>query len=298
MKQRTLTSIFILIPVLLAMASKFLPLNIGTYVFDVFVLVIAIVSALELCNMMERGNKTVNKYLTVAYPILNYIMLICIKPFVSYKYWVLLELALLLVYFIVILIVANNRYKESQEKQTFKIALNTLSVCVYPSFLLGLFININHIDYYANATNLSIILILAIFTITMLTDTFAYLVGSAVRGPKLAPKISPNKTISGAIGGLFGGVAGAILVFVITSNIPGFKAVYETVNLSWVHFTLMGLFGSVLGQCGDLLESKIKRWSNVKDSGKLFPGHGGMLDRIDAMVFVILYVFIATLIIL
>mgnify|MGYP003288814517 CR=1 FL=1 len=298
MKQRTITSIFIALTAILLVAGKFLPLNIGTYIFDVFVVVVAMVSVLEMCNIMEKGNASTSKHMSVAYPIINYVVFLCTRQLVSYKFWGLLQLLTLIVYFLIILIAENNHYRQTQEKHTLKIGLNTLKVCFYPGLLFSLFLNLNHIDYYSNVGNLSIILIVSVLVVTFLTDTFAYLVGCAVRGPKLAPKISPNKTISGAIGGLFGGVAGAVLVFTILSNIGAFKLAFATYNLAWWQFVLVGLFGSALGQCGDLLESKLKRWAGVKDSGKLFPGHGGMLDRIDAMMLVVAYVFLVTLIIL
>ena len=162
---------------------------------------------------------------------------------------------------------------------------------MYPGFWFCLFLNINHIDIFIGKY-LSLILIILIVAITMLTDTFAYLVGSKLRGPKLAPSISPNKTISGAVGGLIGGMAGAMILYWVVTLIPALNSVIEMQGIVWWHFLIVGLIGSVLGQIGDLFESKIKRVANIKDSGNIFPGHGGMLDRIDAMIFVIIFVFI------
>lgn len=104
--------------------------------------------------------------------------------------------------------------------------------------------------------------ILAVTLGTWATDVFAYLVGMKFGKRKLAPSISPKKTWEGAVGGFAGGlITGALLGF------PIFGAVCGTV-----------------GQAGDLLESYYKRRAGVKDSGALFPGHGGVLDRFDAFV--------------
>jgi phosphatidate cytidylyltransferase len=104
------------------------------------------------------------------------------------------------------------------------------------------------------------------------TDICAYLVGRSVGGPKLAPCISPGKTWSG----LLGGVAGASLL--------GGLAAYA---LGAGHWLAAGVGGclAMVGQAGDLFESALKRRAGVKDSGHLIPGHGGLLDRIDALVF-------------
>jgi len=122
----------------------------------------------------------------------------------------------------------------------------------------------------------------ALFT-TFASDTAAFFVGRAWGRRKLAPSISPAKTWEGAIAG----VGGAILISLIF--IPGhFFSWSNPLHLphvgSWSAM-LLGLFVSVLGQTGDLAESLFKRNMGVKDSGKLIPGHGGLLDRMDSVVF-------------
>ncbi|NWJ48782.1 MAG: phosphatidate cytidylyltransferase [Chloroflexi bacterium] len=107
------------------------------------------------------------------------------------------------------------------------------------------------------------------------TDTGAYFVGRLLGKHKLAPKISPNKTIEGAIGGAVAGMVGVTLVGVLALHIP----LYYTIPL--------GLTLAVGGICGDLFESWFKRRFDTKDSGKLIPGHGGLLDRIDALLIVL-----------
>jgi phosphatidate cytidylyltransferase len=116
--------------------------------------------------------------------------------------------------------------------------------------------------------------IVLLLAIVMSSDTVAFFVGSALGRRKLAPGISPGKTVEGAVGGLVGGVLGALAVW--AAGLPGVPA--------W-HAALLGFAVAVLGMLGDLLESLLKRWAGVKDSGRLFPGHGGMLDRLDSLLF-------------
>lgn len=112
-----------------------------------------------------------------------------------------------------------------------------------------------------------------VFAVVWSTDILAYFVGRAIGGPKLAPRISPGKTWSGAIGGTIAGVLGGIAVAL---------SFFQSIGL-WV--PLIALFLSVAGQIGDLFESFIKRRFGVKDSSHLIPGHGGVMDRVDALVF-------------
>lgn len=294
MKKRLITSIFIVLATVLAIVSKLLPHHVGDYIFDIFVLVIALVSALEISLIFEKINKPVNRLLVILYPIINYaILLLCLNIDRLFSI-VLVEILALVIYFVLIAVIEGSKQK-SFNKGTFKLALNSILACVYPSFLVCLFLQINHIDAYAGVKYFSIIFIIMVFAITMLTDSLAYVVGSTLHGPKLAPKISPNKTISGSIGGLFGGIAGALLVFLLATKVSSLSVALDMYNLQWWHFALIGLFGSVVGQAGDLFESKLKRMAGVKDSGNIFPGHGGMMDRVDAMTFVATFMFIVVL---
>lgn len=125
-------------------------------------------------------------------------------------------------------------------------------------------------------------------------DSGGYLVGSKLKGPKLMPKVSPNKTWSGLVGGLIFSAIGGSLIVWYTSYM------YKDVALMFVNnqeyardllgvYVYLGLIAIVFGfisQVGDLIESAIKRNVKVKDSSNLIPGHGGVFDRIDALMFV------------
>jgi phosphatidate cytidylyltransferase len=105
------------------------------------------------------------------------------------------------------------------------------------------------------------------------SDTAAYFVGRKFGKTKLAPRISPNKTIEGAAAGLTASVVGAVIMSFFLPRIGVADAV------------ALGVLGGAAGQAGDLLVSVLKRSSGVKDSGGILPGHGGILDRVDALVF-------------
>jgi phosphatidate cytidylyltransferase len=115
--------------------------------------------------------------------------------------------------------------------------------------------------------------ILLLMAIVMAADTLAFFAGSLLGRHKLAPAISPGKSVEGAVGALLGGVLGACVVQAALLPIPRLHAVG------------LGLAVSAAAIAGDLFESLLKRWAGVKDSGALFPGHGGMLDRLDSLLF-------------
>jgi phosphatidate cytidylyltransferase len=123
-----------------------------------------------------------------------------------------------------------------------------------------------------------------IFAVTWAADIFAFLVGSALKGPKLWPRFSPNKTWSG----FFGGLAGAMVTAVVVSR-------FTDAELVWFWAAAVGLAGGLATMAGDLWESMLKRRFGVKDSGDLIPGHGGLLDRVDGLMFAIVVIAIARL---
>lgn len=116
--------------------------------------------------------------------------------------------------------------------------------------------------------------VILLLTCIWVTDSVAYFVGNLVKGPKLWPAISPSKTISGAVAGVLAAAAGAAMVGLLT--VPGFDV---------VAYAVVGAVISITGQIGDLVESAYKRSAGVKDSGRILPGHGGILDRFDSLLF-------------
>lgn len=138
-----------------------------------------------------------------------------------------------------------------------------------------------------------VMLLSMVFTTAVISDTFAFFVGSRVGGPKLCPAVSPKKTLSGSIAGMVGGIVGAVGMGLFT------KLVFPDVSLPpWWANLIVGFIGALAAELGDLFFSLVKRHCNVKDYGTLFPGHGGMLDRMDSILFtaIILYCYRAVLV--
>ncbi|MBN2254828.1 MAG: phosphatidate cytidylyltransferase [Deltaproteobacteria bacterium] len=111
-------------------------------------------------------------------------------------------------------------------------------------------------------------------------DVSAYYVGKSMGKRKLMPAVSAGKTVEGTVGLVIGSIVGCLVYSVIFFH-----------ELSLIHVIVMAFLGSILGQLGDLCESTIKRFFSVKDSGFLFPGHGGVLDRLDSLIFIIPFVY-------
>ena len=113
------------------------------------------------------------------------------------------------------------------------------------------------------------------------SDTGAYFVGRTIGKRKLAPKLSPKKTVEGAIGGII--IAAGLLVlygFILNS-----QNIFNLTTTDYIALGIFGATGAVLGQAGDLFASSIKRRIGIKDYGKIIPGHGGVLDRFDSILF-------------
>lgn len=118
-------------------------------------------------------------------------------------------------------------------------------------------------------------------------DIGGYIVGCNLKGPKLAPKISPNKTWSGLIGGIVFAVAASTIYFYLLS----FPGVIKIDSNSQIFFAVLGGVIAAVSQIGDLIESAIKRRLGLKDSSNLIPGHGGVFDRIDGLIFAAPFVY-------
>ena len=170
--------------------------------------------------------------------------------------------------------------------------LATIFSLIYPMALVSLAFALSREFPCGGTFAISFAIFLPVFS-----DTFAYLVGSTLGKRKLCPSISPKKTVAGAIGGLLGSVLCAVtffLLFDLYAVIPvGYVTFSDSVAVRAVVFVVLGIGGGVLAEIGDLAASRIKRTMNIKDFGNIFPGHGGVLDRLDSIMFTLVMLFTA-----
>ena len=128
--------------------------------------------------------------------------------------------------------------------------------------------------------------VLALFFMVWANDTFALLTGHYFGKTKLSPRISPAKTWEGFWGGLVFTVIAALVFLILIPNVFSLP-----LHIAWYHAVAIGILTCVAATIGDLAESLLKRGTGVKDSGKIVPGHGGLLDRMDSLLFAVLVVF-------
>lgn len=151
---------------------------------------------------------------------------------------------------------------------------NSLIGQLYIAVPLALAIRLTLVaDPFSSMTQYNGLLLLAVFIFIWVNDTGAYLVGSRWGKRRLAPSISPKKSVEGSIGGLLLVLLSAVILRLLLFP-----------ELSWLSILLIAAVVAIFGTIGDLFESSLKRQAGVKDSGKLIPGHGGILDRIDSLL--------------
>jgi len=170
---------------------------------------------------------------------------------------------LIFIFLIPIVLVGNNK------KYSFQDGLYLLGATLLVGFSFNLLILIR---------NYSLETLIYLFLITIITDTFAMLTGMYIGRHKLCPEISPKKTIEGLIGGTIMGVFVAFMFYITVIN-P---------SVSYLSLFIVTISLSLIGQLGDLVFSQVKRYYEVKDFSNLIPGHGGVLDRLDSIIFVVL----------
>ncbi|HYU01502.1 MAG TPA: CDP-archaeol synthase [Gemmatimonadales bacterium] len=151
---------------------------------------------------------------------------------------------------------------------------------LYASVLLAFTVAIRHGPHSDAHPRGSVALVLLPLAVTWVCDTCAMAAGTLIGGPKLAPVLSPRKTWAGAVGGLVGGLVAALVYGPLVLD-------RVALRLSVVQLATAGVVVAVAAQVGDVAESLFKREAGVKDSSSLIPGHGGVLDRLDSLYFVL-----------
>ncbi len=257
MKKRILSAIIMIL--------IFVPLLfIGGVPFTILMTLLALASMYELITIREKKKKIPMLIKVISY------LLVIFSSILTYNQNIFsYTMSYQLISFIVLIFLLPILLKSKSMDYDINDAL----------YLVGslLFINIAF-NLILVVRNYSLNYLIYLLLITVITDTFALITGMYIGKNKLAPSISPHKTIEGFIGGaLMGTFVATTFYFTVIDS-----------NISLVILILTTVFLAVIGQLGDLVFSSIKRTYGVKDFSNLIPGHGGILDRLDSIIFVIL----------
>lgn len=235
---------------------------IGKIPFLIFVLAISLIAFYEFHVMLKSKNAIVNLPLgaiAVAYLVVN-------------QYYFLLNVYdFLIIWFVVLLLFELFRNKESALNNLGATLLSVLFLGLFGSSIIGIreFYSIDN-EFYLNGGYLIISILVSIW----ICDSAAFFSGTALGKHKLFPRVSPNKSWEGAV---FGFVSALVTMMIAKLIILDF--------LEWIDVIIIGVIIGIIGQLGDLVESLIKRDAGVKDSSALIPGHGGIFDRFDSLLF-------------
>lgn len=262
MKQRILTSVAIVaIMLLLAILS-------GTIVYPIGLAVLAVIAVFEILRVMGAHKKfalSIPAYLlAAAFPIIAY--------FVKHEYMIYFLLALAAAMFVYMLwLMAISVF--SKGKVAFSRIAEVFMAVTYVSVS---FSSLTILRYYDQ--NYGLLMVILAFVIPWICDVFAYFCGYLFGKHKLIPEVSPKKTVEGAIGGVvFSAIACAVYGL-------GVDLIIADVKVNYLILFLFGAVLSVVSQLGDLVASLIKREYGAKDYGRIFPGHGGIMDRFDSVL--------------
>ncbi|WP_067030470.1 phosphatidate cytidylyltransferase [Allomuricauda sp. CP2A] len=251
MKEILRRSITGVIYVVLLLGSVFLSSDAFDFLFMAF--------GLACLYEFKRIVRLKGYYIFVAYLALWWTFIYVVQDTTAITILMLLTIA---VDVALLMFLFSKRPKKFSDVQKFIIAV---------FYIGGGFIFLTMIPYKED--NFAQFLIMGIFILIWVNDTFAYLVGRTLGRTKLYPAVSPKKTIEGSLGGLIFALATAYIM-----------SWYES-KLSLMEWMILATVIVVAGSLGDLLESKFKRMAGVKDSGAILPGHGGIWDRLDSLVF-------------
>lgn len=231
---------------------------------------LAIIAMLSMSEYIGAVSKKANPIKWISYLSCALIALIPLVPQAQYGNIMLIAIPVLLLVSFLQVIITNM-------KTNFNDLIYTFMGIIYVTFLISTMVMIRGLE---NGK----ILIWYIFWAGWATDVFAYAVGRRIGKHKFS-KVSPKKSIEGCIAGIIG----AVLVSLIYTY---FINIYTVVEYPYLHISLIAIVLSVIGQVGDFAASAIKRYVEIKDYSNLIPGHGGMLDRIDSVMFIAPFAYI------
>ena len=271
MKTRVITAIVGL--AVLAVVLAFF----NTVLFDLVLAGICLLGMHEVFGAMGFGKK--QWYLFAA--AVPYTLLVMLSSSAAVRA-LLLPASFLVVLFYNICLIASHSTLDFGKLAGYVYFSGVILFCFYSLIHLKRMLPFDTFQYDA------IYFILLILCFAWGGDTFAYFAGRAFGKHKLAPVVSPNKTVEGAIGGICGSMLIGVIATVIYGMLSGRYAAF-TVEVTVRHYLVvvgMGAIASVLGILGDLFASAVKRQVGIKDYGTIFPGHGGILDRFDSVMFI------------
>lgn len=292
MKKRIITGAVYLLVCLALLALKWtfylLPAKYAEYGalgFDLMFEFVAVVGSYEFLRAIKVTSEP-QKILTIAFCAAVIPVYVAVEMTMSQGFFA--AATFFCIYVLILAAFAVFDHSRSTARGAFTCVGGMLYCGILPCVLAG----INHISEN------SVIAIFMLFVVAMMTDSGAFFVGKLFKNifpRKLAPHLSPGKTVVGAAGGLIGGIVGAIVsyyIFIWIGGYIGTPLVYEADMPAVVAFIIVGLIVSIAVQIGDLFESAIKRECEIKDMGKILPGHGGVLDRFDGLMFGGVFTFI------
>ena len=227
---------------------------------DILTFIVGVLLSWEWCNMVPSRKPTV--YFGA------YVLPLAVSIFVFDTHAIILTIALATVFAYL---------KSRKENESFLLTLGTPYISIGVGSLMWIYHDI--FIYSPNNFYMTLWFLLMVWAM----DVGAYIVGTNLKGPKLAPSISPNKTWSGLIGGMLLAVAVSGAFFFLLAS---YRVIGNIDSGTKLFFAVLAALISGLSQVGDLIESAIKRHLGLKDSSTLIPGHGGVFDRVDGLIFV------------
>lgn len=264
MKQRILTaSILIILAAPILIFSDTIVLNIA----------VAVISAIGIYELLSATKYVQNHTLTVIS-----IIYAAAVPFLfllpgESRYGAFIGVIFVFVVVLFMLLMFKNKKYRIEH-----ISVAFLMANIIPMFLSSLYVLRRMPETMIVDARMGFVFMLMPIACVIITDTFALFTGMLIGKHKLAPSVSPKKTVEGAIGGAVFGVLTFVAAGIISEKVIG-------VDVNLTLFAAAGLLTSVIGQFGDLFMSVIKRHCDLKDFGNLMPGHGGILDRFDSLIF-------------
>lgn len=252
------------------------PLIAGIIIFGNNVIMDILIVAISLISTYEYAHCF--KYTKKAKPSMWYIVLVsCMLFFTHFLNDQALKEIMIAIIPVSFLILMIELIISKNKKNIMDIAVTLLGICYIPMMLVFLSIIKTRITEGG-------ILIWYVFFSAWVSDIFAYCIGRRFGKHKFT-EISPNKSVEGSVAGIVGAIAVSIVYTIIMNTVTGLG-----INIALVGIIVLIL--SVVGQIGDLAASSIKRYCGLKDFGELIPGHGGMLDRIDSVIFILPFAYI------